>query len=495
MKNIINTCTLTVSIFALSVLAWLPSCGPNPADSDQSSTAANHDDHSDEQGHDDHGDEEGHGDVVELTDAQLRSNGVEFAPLSSGPISKHLALPAEVGFNQDELLHITPRVPGIATEIFSFLGQSVEVNQTLAVLDSPDLGEAKITLLQALQGLTLAEADLDRQTIIHANTERLLELLRREPTLDDLRSRSTVMQIGENKGRLLSAYARRIASEANYAREQELREKGLSTQVDLIAAQEAYNSSVAEYMAIFEEIDFTFQVRLQEAQRAMRTASFSVENSKRRLHLLGLTDAQIESVSEESPADIARYEIKSPRSGRIVSKHLTPGEKVDGDDSVYTIASLDTVWLNIAVYQRYLDQIREGQRVVVHADGREAQGRVTYISAALSKVTRTVTARVVLENEDRAWRPGEFVSVRIETGQEHVARRVPIEAVQEWEGRSVIFVRDDDGIKPRPVQLGQRNDLFVEILGNGIPIGAMVVVKNSFLMKAELGKGSAGHDH
>ena len=153
------------------------------------------------------------------------------------------------------------------------------------------------------------------------------------------------------------------------------------------------------------------------------------------------------------------------------------------------------MWLNIAVYERYLTQIREGQSVAVHVNGRDASGRVIYVSAMLSEGTRTVTARVVLENDDRAWRPGEFVTVRIETGQENVARRVPIEAIQEWEGQSVVFVQDDDGIEPRPVRLGLRSDQFVELLGDDLPIGALVVVKNSFLMKAELGKSSAGHEH
>lgn len=492
MTNKMNSCQMVTCSIALALLSGLLACDRDSSHEDHSPANATHDDVNG--GHDNDGNKHG-GEVVVLTDTQLRSHGVEFAPLAAGSIVTYLTLPAEVGFNQDALLHITPRVPGIATDVFTFLGDHVKIGQTLAVLVSPELGEAKITLLQALQALAIAEADFARQTTISANTERLLDLLRGEPTLEALRTQSAALRIGENKGRLLSAYARQNASEANHTRELELRAKGLSTQADLLAAQESYSSAIAEYMAVFEEIDFTYRVLLQESQRAARTTAFTVQNSKRRLHLFGLTDEQIEAVSTESPADIARFEIKSPGAGRIVSKHLTPGEKVGDDDPVYTVASLETVWLNIAVYERYLDQIHEGQRVVVHAEGRDAAGLVTYVSAALSKATRTVTARVVLENEDRSWRPGEFMTVRIETGRESVRRRVPIEAIQDWEGRSVVFVRNDEGIEPRPVQLGLRSDQYVEIVGDDLPLGAMVVVKNSFLMKAELGKSSAGHDH
>ncbi len=447
-----------------------------------------------EQGHEEEG---GHaeGEVAKLTNAQLLEYGVEILPLTGGLITTHLTLPAEVGLNQDALLHVTPRAPGIAIEVNAFLGDDVVPGQVMAVLDSPALGEAKISLLQTLQAFTTAQSDLDRQRTISANTERLLEILRVKPTLESLQKDTAELRIGENKGRLLSTYARVQSSRANYAREKELREKGLSTQADFLAAQEMYNSSLAEYMAVFEDVNFTYQIRFQEAERAERVAGSAVENAKRRLHILGLSDPQITGVSDESPADIARYEVKAPMGGRVVAKHITPGEKVDSVESIYTIAQLDTVWLNIAVYARYLGQIREGQSVVVHADGRDATGLVTYVSATLSESTRTVTARVVLDNDDRAWRPGEFLTVRIETGETSVVRRVPIEAVQVWDGKDVVFIQDDDGIEPWPIQTGVSSDTFIEILNDDLPLGTPIVMKNSFLIKAELGKSSAGHEH
>ena len=127
--------------------------------------------------------------------------------------------------------------------------------------------------------LTISEADLDRQGTISTNTERLLDLLRGEPTLEVIRAESTSLRVGENKGRLLSAYARLNASQANDARERELRSKGLSTEADLLAAQEAFNSAAAEYMAIFEEIDFSYHVHLQQAERAAGTTAAKVTKS------------------------------------------------------------------------------------------------------------------------------------------------------------------------------------------------------------------------
>ncbi len=453
--------------------------------------------HSDEgHGGDGHGDHDEHGgEAIRLTRAQLDEAGVEIRPLSGGVITTHVTLPAEVGLNLDTVVHVTPRVPGIVSEVRGYLGDEVDEGEVLAVIGSPELGEAKIAYLQATQTMLIADAALERQRTISENTAKLLDLLRDEPTLESLRVATAGLRIGENKGRLLSAYAKMKASKANYARERDLRGKNLSTEADLLAAQEAFNSSLADYLAAFEDIDFTYRLKLQEAERAAEIAESAVENAERRLHLLGLTDEQVAGIPEEPDVDVARYELHAPSKGQIVEKHITPGEKVSDGESVYTIADLGTVWLNISVYTDYAGQIREGQRVVVHAGDRKADGVVDYVSAVVSEGTRTLSARVVVENDDRAWKPGEFVTARVETGVVRVSRAVPIEAVQTYEGRDVVFVQDEDGIEPVPVRIGLRNDVAVELLGDAIALGTPIVVKNSFLMKAELGKSAAGHEH
>lgn len=509
-----NTLTKTLLAPALLVITFaMAACGDSTGHDDHaddsghsesdghdhgSAEADDHSDAGDAHGHDDGSEDEHeeHGeDVVILSAQQLERAGVLIAPLVGGTITTHLTLPAEVGLNQDALLHVTPRVPGIVSEVNGFLGHRIEKGDVLAVLESPELGETKINYLQAVQSKAIADAELNRQLTISRNTQTLLELLGSEPELDVLRAGVADLRIGDNKGRLLSAYARVRAAEANYARERELQKKSLSTESDLLAAQEAFNSTQADYFAAFEDIDFTYQLKLQEAERAARVASSSVDNAERRLHLLGLSDEQVVGIADEPDVEVARYALTAPISGRIIAKHITPGEKVNADESVYTIANLETVWLNISVYSQYAGQITEGLQVVVHAGDRTTTGVVDYVSAVVSESTRTVSARVVIDNQDRAWKPGEFVTARVETGQTPVARVVPLDAIQTFEGKQVVFVQDADGIEPVAVQLGRRNDVSVELLGDDIAIGAPVVVRNSFLMKAELGKSAAGHEH
>lgn len=441
-------------------------------------------------GHDEHGE-----DVVRLTPAQLARAGVRIEPLAGGMIATHVTLPAEIGLNEDAVVHVTPRVPGVVLSVQGLLGREVDAGAVMAVIESPALGEAKIAYLEATQNRAIAETELERQRTISGNTESLLALLKSEPELDALRAGASELLVGENKGRLLSGYARVRAAEANYARERELREKGLSTESDLLAAQEAFNSTQADYFAALEEVDFTYRLRLQEAERSARIALSAVENAERRLHLLGLTETQVADTTHEPDVEFARYTLAAPIGGRIVDKHITPGEVVGTEAPVYTIADIDTVWLNVSVYSQYASQIAEGHSVVVHAAGRTTSGVVDSVSAVANESTRTLSARVVIDNTDRSWKPGEFVTARVETGRSLAVRVVPLDAIQTFEGRQVIFVQDADGIEPVPVRLGRRNDEMVEILSDDIALGTPVVVANSFLMKSELGKSAAGHDH
>jgi len=490
-----NKSTNLLTLLTLAAaLAAFQGCGPDNADPGHGKD----DGHGSEAGNADggYGDEEEHGgDVVILSQEQLDRAGVVIEPLAGGMIATHVTLPAEVGLNFDTVVHVTPRVPGVVSRVVGLLGQDVEAGDLLAIIESPELGEAKIAYLQAIQEKAIADAALAREQTVSKNTELLLELLRQQPTLDELVEKVSELRIGVNKGRLVSAYARVNASRANYERERGLREKGLSTESDLLAAEEAFNSSQAEYMAAFEDIDFTYHLRLQEAEQSAQVAASTVDNAERRLHIFGLSQQQVVGIADEPDTSVSRYELTAPSTGKIVSKHMTPGEKVGTEEPVYTIADLSTIWLNVSVYTRYADQIKEGLRVTVRTNGRETSGLVDYVSPVVSESTRTVSARVVIDNTDGAWKPGEFVTAHVETGRVHADRMFPMDAIQTFEGQKVVFVQDDDGIEPVAVQIGRRNETAAELLGDDIPIGTPIVVRNSFLIKAELGKGSAGHDH
>lgn len=197
----------------------------------------------------------------------------------------------------------------------------------------------------------------------------------------------------------------------------------------------------------------------------------------------------------ESSDSLAPYELKALIAGTVIEKHLTRGESVDRDKQAFVVADLSTVWVNLSVYQKDLERVRVGDRVQVRAPQGEtaSEGTITYITPGVDEDTRTATARVALPNTDRRWRPGMFV-VAYALALHPADLVVPTSAIQTLEGRTVVFVAVGDAVEPRPVVLGHRGETVVEVL-DGLQRGERVATQNTFLLKAELGKNEAKHEH
>ena len=200
----------------------------------------------------------------------------------------------------------------------------------------------------------------------------------------------------------------------------------------------------------------------------------------------------------ESNEALVPYEVRSLLDGTVIEKHITIGEVHSEESPAFVIADLSDVWVNLSIYQMHLPYVRVGQKVVISA-GQEfpdATGRISYLSPIVDEHTRTATARVVLDNTDRRWRPGLFVEGKISADKIGVALLVPKSALQNMEGRTVVFVESEESFVPQPVRVGRTNSNSVEII-SGLSPGQRYVNKGAFTLKAELQKSAlrGGHGH
>lgn len=225
-----------------------------------------------------------------------------------------------------------------------------------------------------------------------------------------------------------------------------------------------------------------------QAQLNLREAEITVANVQQKLAAVGV-DAQ-------SPHGLGRYEIQAPFDGVVVEKHIVPGEAVNEASNIFTVSDLSSVWAEIIVPASALGVVRVGESATVRAVAFEAQaqGKVSFVGALLGQETRTAQAWVVLPNPDMAWRPGLFVNVEVLTGDKEATVTVAPTAIQEVDGKAVVFVRSADGFLVQPVTLGRKDSNAVEVL-QGLSAGAEYVAEGSFVLKSELGKGSAEHSH
>lgn len=197
----------------------------------------------------------------------------------------------------------------------------------------------------------------------------------------------------------------------------------------------------------------------------------------------------------ESNDSLRAYEIKSEVAGTVIQKDVTLGEFVKNEDTIYTIADLSTVWVDLVVFREDFRKLKVGQPVEIHpgAGDDAIQDKVAYISPFGTEGTQSMLARCVVPNPAGDLRPGLFVDAEITTGEVDAPIAVKLAAIQTLKEKTVVFVEEGDAFEAREVELGARDSKHVEIL-KGLKVGEKYVSDNSFILKAEIGKEEAEHE-
>ena len=202
----------------------------------------------------------------------------------------------------------------------------------------------------------------------------------------------------------------------------------------------------------------------------------------------------------ESNESLKVYDVASEITGTIISKDITLGEFVKDDKTIFVVANLDTVWIDLSIFRQDFGALRVKQPVELHAGEGHVSGEehihatIDYISPYGSEGSQTMLARCVVRNPEGNLKPGLFVDGEVVTGEVDVAIAVRNSALQTLEGKTVVFVQEGDGFEAREVGLGVKDKDRVEVT-HGLEPGDKYVAENSFIIKAELGKGEAEHEH
>lgn len=197
----------------------------------------------------------------------------------------------------------------------------------------------------------------------------------------------------------------------------------------------------------------------------------------------------------ESNQSLTVFELKAPIEGTVIDRDGTLGEFASEQKPLFTIADLSTMWVDFSVHRRDSARVRAGDAVSIELDdGSPAiEAKIGYISPLGASDTQSFTARAVVPNGGRL-RPGLFVVGRVLLAARPAEVAVRASAIQTVEGQAVVFVREGEVFEARKVQIGDRDADWVAIKA-GLKAGETYAARNSFVIKAELGKAGAEHEH
>lgn len=198
----------------------------------------------------------------------------------------------------------------------------------------------------------------------------------------------------------------------------------------------------------------------------------------------------------ESNESLVEFPLLAPVSGTIIDIHMSPGEIKGDHDHAIEIADLNYVWAIMTLYQKDIAYVSLNQKAFVYDElsGYSYSGKINFISPVIDESTRTTTARIELKNATHNWKPGMFVNADLVTGIDKIDLAVTKNAVQTYEGLTVVFVKDKFGFRPQPVTTGKQSSEYIEIL-SGLHLGDIYASEGAFTIKAELMKESFGGGH
>ena len=285
--------------------------------------------------------------------------------------------------------------------------------------------------------------------------------------------------------------------------------------VELSQAQMASRQAAARFNAAQKAYDRARQLyegkaislaELQERQARLEVERADLENAQNRLRLLGAGgSASWPQGSRKSVAAAsgAVFALRSPIAGRVVDRKVTPGLVVKEDEELFTVADTSAVWCFVQIPEKDLPSVKLGSEATITVSTmphEEFSGRVDYLADIVDKASRTVRARVRVDNPQNRLKSGMFANVGMRVGQ-RTALSIPESAVLAANGDLFAFVQKAPGIyQKHPIKTGAKGGGRVEVL-EGLEVDEPVVVQGGFTLKSELEKGvsrgglGGGHGH
>ncbi len=198
----------------------------------------------------------------------------------------------------------------------------------------------------------------------------------------------------------------------------------------------------------------------------------------------------------ESNLSLTTYTVSAPISGVVLARNASVGSVASEGAALFEIADLSSLWVDLHIFGADAQHIQPGVPVKVTrmSDGVTLETTLERILPGTATASQSTVARATLANADGLWRPGSAVKARITVAQQPAGLVVPLSALQNFRDWDVVFVRVGDTYEVRPVKLGKRDATHVEIL-SGLKAGDAVVVEQSYLIKADIEKSGASHDH
>ncbi|MEW6456412.1 MAG: efflux RND transporter periplasmic adaptor subunit [Acidobacteriota bacterium] len=256
-------------------------------------------------------------------------------------------------------------------------------------------------------------------------------------------------------------------------------------------------SAQAEFIQAEERLK---RVMKNNDEEERQNAKSLLDSARNKLILLNIREEELIEL-EKTHSIKFLLPIRAPFNGSIIESNVVTGDYIDTGTSLFKIADISTLWVNVNIYEKDLSSIKQGCKTLIRVSAfpnEEFKGKLTLLSDVVDKNTRTVKGRVEVMNKSGKLKPGMYAEVNLIFPSESKSLLIPEIAVQDLEGKKVVFLQSgNNSFSVKEIETGLKLDSFIEIV-NGLKTGDIIATEGSFILKSELLKktlerGSVDH--
>lgn len=227
------------------------------------------------------------------------------------------------------------------------------------------------------------------------------------------------------------------------------------------------------------------QAEFLQAQN--RGNAILIDAARERLFSLGISAEQIDTIVKTGKIQ-RLVDVRAHRSGTVLELGVREGAHVALDDQIISIADLSSVWVLVDLFENEALWVEAGQKATVRLGfepARTWQGTIDYVYPTVDADSRSVRARIILDNSDGALRPNMYANVKIEASPGRESLVIPQSAlIRTSKGDRVVLALENGRFRPAEVVAGIEAGNRVEIL-QGLSAGEVVVTAAQFLIDSE----------
>lgn len=379
----------------------------------------------------------------------------------------------DVGKSATVSSKVQAKLVGLAVK----LGEHVSKGQTVAWLESKDIGDLQASIANAATHLRTAEAHEQRENAVYQE-----ELIRPH-------------KLTEATTHYKQAKVAYELDQEEYKRVEQLYQEQIASARQRQTARAAYEHARLEYeeaQAMLKRETELFQNKglirkdIDLARAETRKAREELNALKQQAKLLGVSQNDIAHLIKGEPVS-DRIAVAAPISGEVAQFFATPGEIIDQDTPVVQICDLSSVTISSDVPEADVGKLRVGQALTALVDALpddKFDGTIASIGSTINAETRTLPVRATVKNANGKLKLNMFANIKIHSAP-RLAVMCPLSAVHHDGKLLTVYVQEDGKYKKRQVQTGQTVDRAVEIT-SGLKPGEQVVTDGSILIKTQL---------